>query len=210
MAVMIFPLLTFAGLQCKVSARMALQIPTVEPTQIYVGDTVQWTRTLVDFSAADGWVLHYSFRRQGGEGSQIDIASTASGALHLLSIDAATTAQWLFGNYRGEAYVELSGEVHTVWRGDLEILADLASKDSTFDTRTKAERILDFIDRSFERVAQKQVVQSNIEGVNLQFRSIDDLIKARNYWQQIVNAERMASSGSTRSNQILARFTRPT
>lgn len=189
---------------------MAAEIPTTEPATIRAGDSVTWTRGYTDYTAADGWTLHYSFRKKGAGGTAIDFDCTTSGALFLASIAAASSADWIPGIYSWVAYVTKADDRYTVGSGDTLVLLNLQGGDaSSTDPRTKAERILDFIDRSWERVAQKQVVSSSVEGVNLQFRSIDDLIKARNYWQQIVNAERAAANGSTKGNLILARFVSP-
>ena len=127
----------------------------------------------------------------------VDIESTASGDNHAIVLTPTITEAYLTGIYRGTGYVVNGDESerHTVWSGDIEILANIPIAAEGFDTRTKAERILDFIDRSWERVAAKQVVQSNIEGVNLQFRSFDELMRARNYWAEIVANEKSGGHG---------------
>lgn len=188
------------------------EIATKEPAKFYSGDTVKWTRSLTDYPAGDGWTLNYSFRRQGGEGAAVAFTSTADGNNHLIELTPVVTETYIAGVYRGVGYVVNGDESerYTVWTGDIEILPNLALAAPEHDGRTKAERILDFIDRSFERVAAKQVVSSSIEGVNLQFRSYDDLIKARNYWAAVVATEKAAGANNGRSRYIFARFTAPT
>ena len=55
---------------------MAATIPTKEPLTIRAGDTIEWTKSIDDYKASDGWTLSYSFR---GTGGTIDITSTAEG-----------------------------------------------------------------------------------------------------------------------------------
>ena len=190
---------------------MSAEIPDKEVLKFYAGDTVKWTRDFADYPAST-WTLSYSFRRNGGDGVAVDIESTADGDTHSITIPIATTETFIPGIYRGIGYVLNDGETErwTVWQGDIEVLANIADAADGFDGRTKAEKILDFIDRSFERVAAKQVVQSNIEGVSLQFRTYDDLIKARNYWATIVAQEKMRKANTGSGGMIHARFTIPT
>ena len=55
---------------------MAATVPTKEPLTIRAGDTIEWTKSIDDYKASDGWTLSYSFR---GTGGTIDITSTADG-----------------------------------------------------------------------------------------------------------------------------------
>ena len=41
---------------------MAADIPTKEPLTIRTGDTIEWTKSIDDYKASDGWTLNYSFR----------------------------------------------------------------------------------------------------------------------------------------------------
>ena len=45
---------------------MAADIPTKEPLTIRAGDTIEWTKSIDDYKASDGWTLKYSFRGTGG------------------------------------------------------------------------------------------------------------------------------------------------
>lgn len=188
---------------------MAAQIPEQEPTTVTAGDTVKWTRSFSDFPAGDGWVLSYSFLRIGLTPSPpIAFNSTASGNKHLISLNPGDTELWLDGEYNGQGYVTKATERYLVWQGSWIVQLNFASQTGSVDTRTKARKILDFIDDSFEAVVKKQVVEATIEGVSLTFRSIPDLIDARNYWGPVVSAEE-AAMGTGKKRAILAVFSSP-
>ena len=75
---------------------MTADIPTHEPAGIQAGDTIKWIKTINNYSAADGWALSYRLINSNGK---FDISSTASGADHLVTISAATTANYFPGDY---------------------------------------------------------------------------------------------------------------
>jgi len=66
---------------------MAHTVPTAVPASLRAGDTATWLRSLADYPASDGWVLSYVLVKTG---AQIAITATASGADHLVEVDAAT------------------------------------------------------------------------------------------------------------------------
>ena len=59
---------------------MAADIPTKEPLTIRASDTIEWTKSIDDYKASDGWTLSYSFR---GTGGTIDITSSAEGIISI-------------------------------------------------------------------------------------------------------------------------------
>jgi hypothetical protein len=95
------------------------------PEQMTAGDSIAWTKTLADYSAADGWVLSYALTREGG---QITFQGSAAGSDHAINIAAATSADWSPGEYGFQAYVTKSGERHQVDAGLVEVLPNLAAQ----------------------------------------------------------------------------------
>lgn len=183
-------------------------MPTIEPVQLTAGDTVAWQRSLADYSAADGWVLSYALV-QRVTGLRILFSATAGGSEHLVSVPAETTAGWMAGEYDGQGYVSKGTERYQVWKGTVVILPNYGGAEDVGDPRSKAKIILDFIDACFTKLVQKQTVEATIEGVDLKFRSLDELTKARNYWGNIYAEEQRATAGQTGRKRILARFTQP-
>jgi hypothetical protein len=70
---------------------MAATVPTKEPLTIRAGDTIEWTKSIDDYKASDGWTLSYSFRSASGT---IDITSTADGDDHAVCIAPATSTAY--------------------------------------------------------------------------------------------------------------------
>ncbi len=181
---------------------MAAPVPEREPLEITAGDTATWSRSLSDYPASAGWVLSYAFLPEGG-GQQLQFSGSASGDSHLIAVSAADTNGWADGEYVGQGYVTLGAVRAQVWTGHLTVRPNFANGNQT-DPRSKAKKILDFIDASFSKLAQKQVSEAVIEGVQLRFRTMKELQDARNYWATIVAREQGASR-----RVILSRFVRP-
>jgi hypothetical protein len=188
---------------------MAATIPNTEPTEITAGDTASWTRSLSNYPADEGWVLSYAFLKEG-EGQQILITGTDDGGDHLVELTPATTQLWLAGTYNGQGYVTktATGERHRIWSGQLVVVPDFVTA-GQIDTRSKARIILDFIENSWEKVGSGQIARTTVGSVSFEFRSIDDLIKGRDYWLARVTEEETIAAGGTRK-MILARFRSPT
>ena len=91
---------------------MAADIPTKEPLTIRAGNTIQWTKSIDDYKASDGWTLSYSFR---GTGGTIDITSSADGDDHAISIAATTTTAYTAGFHDVIGYVEKGSDRYTVY-----------------------------------------------------------------------------------------------
>jgi hypothetical protein len=187
---------------------MAAAIPSTEPTSITAGDSAAWTRSLADYSASDGWTLSYAFIKVKVPAAPLLITATASGSDFLVSLTPADTQFWPDGEYNGQGYVTKAGERHTVWTGSLEVMPDYVTAGAV-ETRSVARRILDFIEASFEKIVQKQVVEATIEGVQLRFRTLKELQEARDYWLDKVLAEDAVATGGGPRRCILTRFTTP-
>lgn len=188
---------------------MAATIPEIEPKAIAAGSTATWTRYFADYLPTDGWVLSYALLKLE-TGQQILITSTTSGSNHLISVPASTTATYGAGEYNVQGYVTKAGERFNVWAGQIEVTPDFAGAAAGTDTRSTARKILDFIEASFVKIAQKQVVSTVIEGISLQFRSLKELTDARNYWLGEVTKEEAAiATNGGRRRSILAVFSKP-
>jgi len=187
---------------------MASPIPTTEPSSITAGDSASWTRSLADYSATDGWTLTYAFIKVKVPAAPLLITATASGTDFLVSLTPADTQGWPAGEYNGQGYVTKGGDRYTVWQGTIEVLPDYVTAGAV-ETRSVARRILDFIEASFEKIVQKQVVEATIEGVQLRFRTLKELQEARDYWLDKVNTEEAVAAGGAPRRCILARFTTP-
>lgn len=184
---------------------MSAPIPTSEPTQIRVGETLSFTRYLADFSPSDGWSLEYNFASAAND--LIQLTSTASSGNHLVTATAATTSGWVPGDYFGTGMAVKSGEKHTIFEGWLKVKPDLASlQTGEADQRTQAKRILDAIEATIEGRAGHDILNSTIEGTQIQRMTAEDLLKFRDRYAAIVAAETAKASGKNR-RRVLTQFT---
>ena len=85
------------------------------PSLVVSGDTLEWTETVNDYPASDGWTLKVGLL-SGAQ--QEELVSVADGAAHAFTITAATTATWEPGFYVWTSYVTNgAGARHTVGTG---------------------------------------------------------------------------------------------
>jgi len=170
---------------------MAQTIPPSEPLEFRAGDTVAWTKSLADFSAADGWVLNYRFINAAGK---FDITGTASGTIHAINVSAATTGAYAGGVYSWQAYVTKGAERYTIGHGNTTVLSNLAGEVAGYDTRSSARKCLDQLDAALATYGKKAYTQSySIAGRTMSFQSPGEFLAFRSKVQQEVNRETAAT-----------------
>lgn len=177
-----------------------------EPTRVTAGDTVTWLKSLSDYPATSGWVLSYTLINGT---AKITATTTASGADHLVSIAAATTAAWAAGTYTWQAVVTKAAERYTVGQGTMVVAPDLAAA-ATYDTRTSARKALDAVNVLMETYGAKAYMQGyEINGRKQQFHTPGDFMAFRSKLVAEVASEDSAArlkAGLSPRNQIAVRF----
>lgn len=163
-------------------------IPTTEPLQLRAGDTWQWTRSLADYPASDGWSLAYVLINAT---AKISILASASGDDHAVTVAAATTAGYTAGAYDWVARASKSGQVFTVGSGRIAILPSLAA--STADLRTHARKVLEAIEAVLEGRASQDVLEYQIAGRSLKRIPVADLLMLRDRYRAEVAREDAAN-----------------
>ena len=179
---------------------------TTEPSRVTAGDTVAWTKSLSDYPATASWVLSYTLINNT---AKITATATASGADHLVSITAATTANWTAGTYTWTAVVTKGAERYTVGAGGITVSPNLSAA-TTYDTRSSAKKALEAVNTLLETYGAKAYMQGyEINGRKQQFQTPGDFMAFRSRLMSEVareyNAERIAAGLSPR-NQIAVRF----
>jgi len=179
---------------------------TTEPTRITAGDTASWLKSLADYPASSGWVLAYTFINAT---SKISLSAAASGADHLVTAAAATTAAWAAGTYTWQATVTKAAERYTVATGQITIAANWAAA-ATLDTRSSAKKALEAVNLLLESYGSKAYMQGyEIAGRKMQFSSPGDFLTYRSKLMAEVaredNAARLAA-GLSSKNQLFVRF----
>lgn len=189
-------------------------MPDTEPTSITAGDTLEWTKSLSDYSAAD-YSLHYRLR--GPE--NIDIADgciTASGTDFEVVIPAATTVSWGAGEYVLYGWVtSAGGESIKVVETKVEIKPDFRTAKSIIDARNHNKRTLDAIEAVIEGRAGRADKSYTISlgGHERSLESIphNELIALHSRYEARVKQDEAAdrvSKGQKGSNKINIRITR--
>lgn len=180
---------------------------TTEPTRVTAGDTIAWTKSFSDYPASASWVLSYTLINSA---AKITVTATASGADHLVSVPAATTANWTAGNYTWHAVVTKATERYTVGTGQIVVAPNLAAA-STYDTRTSARKALEAVNTALETYGAKAYMHSfEIAGRKQQFATPGEFLAFRSKLMAEVaredNATRLAA-GLAPKNQLQVRFT---
>lgn len=179
---------------------------TTEPSRATAGDTITWTKSLSDYPATAGWVLAYTLINAS---AKITATATASGADHLVTISASTSAAYTPGTYTWVATVTKAAERYTIGQGSLTIAPNLAAA-ATYDTRTSAKKALEAVNTLLETYGAKAYMHSyEIAGRKQQFHdpvTFDDFRKR--LLAEVAREDNAAriSAGLAPKNQIQVRF----
>lgn len=179
---------------------------TTEPSRVTAGDTVTWSKTLSDYPATAGWVLAYTLINSA---SKISITATASGPDHVVSVAAATTANWTAATYTWVAAVTKAAERYTIGQGVITIAPNIAAA-TTLDTRSSAKKALEAVNLALESYGSKAYLQSyEIAGRKQHFATPGEFLAFRSKLMAEVaredNATRLAAGLAPR-NQLAVRF----
>lgn len=179
---------------------------TSEPSRVTAGDTVTFIKSLPDYPATASWVLSYTLINAS---TKITFTASASGADHLVTVAAATTAVWAAGTYTWLAVVTKALERYTVGQGSIVISPNLAAA-STFDTRSNAKKTLDAVNTALESYGSRAYLHMyEINGRRQQFHTPGEFLAFRSRLMAEVaredNAVRIAA-GLSPKNQIAVRF----
>lgn len=169
---------------------MTATIPTIEPTTVNAGDTIQWTKSLPHYPASAGWELAYELLKTS---TRIAITAAASGDDHAVTVSATTSAAYTAGTYDWRAKVSKAGEVFTVGTGRITIQPVWSSAS---DRRSQARRTLEAIEAMLEGRASSAVAEYEIAGRRLKNYSIPDLLTLRDrYRADVVREDKAAGIG---------------
>lgn len=187
---------------------MAHDIATTEPTEIIVGDRVQWTKSFSEYPAtAESWTLNY-YLRANLPGGQINITASASGEEYAVDVSPSVSNGWTPGIYFWEAYVSKTGSRYKVGEGSITLKPDFSAIELPHDGRSHARKTLDSINAVIEGRATSDIQRYVVQAVG---RSIDkmpiaDLLKFRDYYFAEVKKEEGIANGG-RGKNIFIRFT---
>jgi len=180
---------------------MTYVIPLIEPTKLLIGDSWQWQVTYSDYPAPT-WALTYYFKKAD---FNFSVVTTATGQSFLATVLPAANSPYRPGRYRWVGRVTDGVNSYTVAQGETELLLDPALVGNQ-DFRTTAAKIVEALTTLALRRAggRHQVV---IDGISMVFDTQIDIIKAKSYWEGVLeneqNADRIAKGlGSLRTIRV--------
>jgi len=190
----------------------AANAPEGEPTEIVVGDFLQWKRSdfSADYPTSSGYTAQYVARIQG-DVAEIKIAQSdqSTDEFYLFSISSSDSASFLAGAYRWQLEVTetSSGNRIVLESGDFIVNADMDISES--DGRSHAQVMVEKIESLLAGRADSDVSSYAIAGRSLTKLSFTELLEARNYYLSEVAKEKAkdrAKRGLSNGSTIKVRF----
>lgn len=175
------------------------------PFELSAGNTWQWNIAgLTSDYPADSWTLTYYFKSKG---DSFEIVAIADGLAFAISAASSVTADFMPGVYNFRAFVELGVDRFEIDTGWLTVNPDY-TKQSNFDARSHARKVLDAIEKVIEGRATKDQQQYSIAGRQLIKTAIPDLLLLRQTYRRDVENENKTAriaAGLSAGNRILMR-----
>lgn len=187
------------------------------PDTIIAGDTLDFTVTVADYPATDGWTLKYRLTPRFSSPTQAPVTLTAltnaDGTDYDVQASPATTAALAAGEYTWARWVEKTGARQTLSEsGALLVKADPALTVQGFDSRSHARKMLASIETALEVFGANPVMKSYTVGTRQYMRAdIPDLLVLRDrYRNEVANEDAAAkvAGGEMNPRNIGLRFNR--
>ena len=181
-----------------------------EPTEIVVGDFIQWKRSdLVDDYPLSDYSVEYVARITGGGSNEIKVAATETGGTYLITVDSATSADFVAGYYHWQLEVTKTstGDRIVVDRGAFTAVVDL--DDNQADPRLFEEKMLAKIESILLGKADADVSSYSIAGRSLTKYSYQELQDLHDQYEAKVNRHKQLERiklGKTTHHTVKVRF----
>lgn len=188
----------------------ATNAPEGEPTEVVVGDFLQWKRSdLVADYPTDEYTATYVARVTAGGSDEIQLTMTGHDTYYLATVTSATSADFAVGEYHWQLEIvqDSSGNRIVVDLGDFKAIADLDTNQA--DPRTHAQITLDKIESLIEGKADNDAQEYSIAGRQLKKYSFNELLDLREYYRREVakeKADRDIKQGRKSAATIKVRF----
>lgn len=167
--------------------RLAYTVPTVEPTEITAGDSLQWDRTYSDYPPSAGWSLSYVLT--GAHAEPITIAATANDADtgYEVRVATGTTVAYSVGRYTLVGHVSDGTARHRVYVGPLVVLPDPATATPELSFN---ERMLAAVEDKIATRIAADISGYTLEQQEVQREELRTLTRQRNAYADAVRRER--------------------
>lgn len=182
---------------------MTLPTRTIEPSKIFQGEELEWTRDFDDFTA-DLYTLEYRFR---GPSTGFNVTATADGTGFHAEIESASSLTMTPGRWMWQAWateIADSDHVQMIASGFVQAISGYATATTTAIAKSTAQQIVDAIDAAIlASSADSDVVEYEIDtpsGKKRVRRSRSEAASLRSIYAKIVSQEtardRVATGGS--------------
>ena len=181
-----------------------------EPTEIVVGDFIQWKRSdLVDDYPLSEYSVEYVARITGGGSNEIKVAATETGGTYLVTVDSATSEDFVAGYYHWQLEVTKTstGDRIVVDRGAFTAVVDL--DDNQADPRLFEEKMLAKIETILLGKADADVSSYSIAGRSLTKYSYQELQDLHDQYEAKVNRHKQLERiklGKSTHHTVKVRF----
>lgn len=179
-------------------------LPTWEPTRISAGDRWLWERQDISDYPAGTWTLSYALSKSD---KLITLTAAANGSYHRVDVPAATTATYPAGRYTWAAYVTSGSDRRQIGSGEIEVRPNLAAATSGADSRSFAQQRVEQCEAAM-RARDPAVASYSINGRQIFFQELKQVLEELNYWRTEVAKERRQAdldSGRPLGGRLLAR-----
>ena len=187
--------------------------PEGEPTEIVVGDFIQWKRSdIADaYPTSEGYTAEYVARITGGGATEIKLAQAAGSTddYYLFTVASATSESFEPGKYHWQLEITQtsSGNRLVVDIGDFTAIPDMDNNQA--DPRIHAEIMIAKIETILQGKADADVSSYSIAGRSLTKMSFTELVEARDYYRREVvkhNNDELLKRGKSNGSTIKVRF----
>lgn len=181
-----------------------------EPTEIVVGDFIQWKRSdLVDDYPLSEYSVEYVARITGGGSNEIKVSATETDGTYLITVDSATSADFDAGYYHWQLEVTKTstGDRVVVDRGAFTAVVDL--DDNQADPRLFEEKMLAKIETILLGKADADVSSYSIAGRSLTKYSYQELQDLHDQYEAKVNRHKQLERiklGKSTHHTVKVRF----
>lgn len=170
-----------------------------ELKKISANTTVGWS---FDHELADGsWQFSYAFRGPG----VINIEASSASGVVVVDVSAAITAAWVPGLYEWHLFASKADDRQLIESGSAEVLADFASLEAGYDSRSLNKKMLDAINTVLQGRILSDHERYSIDGRSLDRIPIMELQSLKRQYSIKVRRERH-SGGDIRVRKVKARF----
>jgi hypothetical protein len=165
---------------------------TAEPTELFAGDSMSWTKSLADYPASAGWTLTYTFK--DSTGIKLQKEATASADDYLMTIAPGETVGFVHGGMSWAAVVENGdgSQRRTVGNGYLLVKAN-PLEGAAVDPRSIARQALDAIEATMLGASfQSEGTITYADSKSIVYRSLKELEGFHAFWANKVRQEERA------------------